>query len=131
VVVATPNWGIYGDTTPRNQQRMNPFHLDSIEKAHAEMVDVLKTRNIWCPWNPHMGGVQVATRWEVHVAPFGASRWNGVLGAHPRGWQGFFGHLHLRLQANVRCGPLQGWVCLEVDIHAWAETLGAKEHFGY
>jgi len=67
VVVATPNWSIYGDTTPRNQQKMNPFHLDSIERAHAEMVDVLKTRNIWYPWNPHMGGVQVATRWEVHI----------------------------------------------------------------
>jgi hypothetical protein len=40
VVVATQNWGIYGNTTPRNQQRMNPFHLDSIERTYAKMVDV-------------------------------------------------------------------------------------------
>jgi len=32
-----------------------------------------------------MGGGQVAIGREVHVAPFGAPRWNGALGIHPRG----------------------------------------------
>jgi len=32
-----------------------------------------------------LGGIQAAVRREVHVAPLGASRWDGALGAHRRG----------------------------------------------
>lgn len=57
-----------------------------------------------------MGGVQVVIGQELHVAPFGAPRWNGVLGIHPRGRQEFFSHLRPGLQTDVECGPFQGRV---------------------
>jgi hypothetical protein len=32
-----------------------------------------------------MGRIEVVIGLEVHTAPLGASRWDGILGAHPKG----------------------------------------------
>jgi len=32
-----------------------------------------------------MGGVQIMIRRKVHTTPLGVLRWDGTLGAHPRG----------------------------------------------
>jgi hypothetical protein len=49
------------------------------------VVDVPEIKDIRPILNPHLGGVQVVVGWEVQVAPLGASRWDRILGAHPRG----------------------------------------------
>jgi hypothetical protein len=51
-----------------------------------------------------MGGIQVVAKWEVHVAPLGALRWDGAFERR----HGLFGHLRLGLQLDVDYGPPQG-----------------------
>ncbi len=58
--MATPNQGIYGDTTFQNQHRGDPFCSNFIRGSHMGVADVLKTWDTWPPWKPHIGGIQIA-----------------------------------------------------------------------
>jgi len=90
------------------------------------LVGVLKIGNTQLAWCPHMGGIQVATEWEVHAAPLGAKKHDGAFGAYPRGWNGLPSPLCLRLQPNFDYGPFEGAFCQEVDLLMWIEILSSE-----
>ncbi len=77
-------------------------------------MDVLKIKDTQFAWSPHMGGIQVAAEWEVHVAPLGIKIHDGAFGACPKGWSGFPSPLCVKLQPKFDYGPLEGGVRQEM-----------------